>query len=67
MGRLKEVRKEIEQLCKDIERDARRARRHPATGAKVPSAPKVCIQVVSGDLRVRLKLSIQQDYSHKRR
>lgn len=68
MGRLKEVRKEIEQLCEDIERDARRARHHSTTSGKDPSAPKVCIRlVVSGDPRVRLKLSIQQDYGHKRR
>ncbi|WP_395065405.1 hypothetical protein [Paraburkholderia silvatlantica] len=68
MSRLTEVKREIEQLCKDIERDARRARHHRAPGDKVASAPPVHIHlVVSGDLsHVHVKVSLEQDESQKR-
>ena len=63
MGRLNEVRKEIEQLCEEIEQEALRSPRHTATGDGVVPAPPVHIHlVVSGDIsHMRLKISLQKD------
>lgn len=67
MGRLDDVRKEIEQLCEDIERDSLRSRHHPTTDDEVTSAPPVQIQLIlSGDVsRIRLNISLQQDDSQE--
>jgi hypothetical protein len=69
MGRLNEVRKEIEWLCKEIGRDALNSRHHPATGDKVTPAPPIHIHlVVPGSLaRMRIKISLQKGDNHKRR
>lgn len=69
MGRLNEVRKEIEQLCEEIERDALRSRHHPATSDEVTPAPPIHIHlVVPGDISgMRLKISLQQGKNRKHR
>lgn len=69
MGRLNEVREEIEQLVEEIERDARRARHHPSADDQIaPGVPLHIHLVVSGDLsRVHLKISLQEDDEQKRR
>lgn len=69
MGRLKEVRKEIEQLCEEIERDAIRLRQHPATGREVvPPSPVRIHLVLSGKIsRLRLKISLRQDHDNEDR
>lgn len=69
MGRLNEVRKEIEQLCEEMERDALRSRHRPATSDEATPAPPVHIHVVvPGDIfGMRLKISLQVGKNQKRR
>lgn len=69
MGRLNEVRKEIEQLCDEIERDALRSHHRPETSDEVTPAPPVHIHVVvPGNIsRMRIRISLQQGNNQKRR
>lgn len=69
MGRLNEVRKEIEQLCDEIERGALRSRHRPSTSGEVTPPVPVHIHVVvpSNTSRMRLKISLQQGNRQKRR
>ncbi|MFC5428074.1 hypothetical protein ACFPTO_04510 [Paraburkholderia denitrificans] len=69
MGRLHEVRKEIEQLCDEIERDALRSCHRSETSDEVTPAPPVHIHVVvpSNISRMRIRISLQQGNLKKRR
>ncbi|MDR5804894.1 hypothetical protein [Caballeronia sp. LZ001] len=68
MSRLDEVRKEIEQLCEEIEQDALRSRQSPSAGDKATAAPPVCIDVIlSRDVPcVRLNIALQQTEDNER-
>lgn len=69
MGRLNEVRKEIEELCDEIERDALRSRHRPETSDEVTPAPPVHILLVvpSNISRMHIRISLQQGNNQKRR
>ncbi|MBF3851471.1 hypothetical protein ISF79_01375 [Burkholderia pseudomallei] len=64
MGRLEEVREEIEQLCEEIERDALVFRLQPlANSATAPNAYISLHFPVPRDMsrRLRINISIEQD------
>ncbi|CAH2902177.1 MAG: hypothetical protein PCALPYG88_5678 [uncultured Paraburkholderia sp.] len=67
MRRLDEVRKEIEQLCEEIERDAGHPGHHCETADKIASPRSVHIHVVvSGELaHTDIRISLGRDGHHE--
>lgn len=67
MGRLDEVRKEIEDLCQEIERDAAHPGHHFETADGIASPRSVHIHlVVFGDVpRTHVRISLEQTDDHE--
>jgi hypothetical protein len=62
MGRLEDVRLEIEQLCEEIEQDALRSRGRPPPNFATPPNTHVSLQLfVPKDTSHRLRISISMD------
>lgn len=66
MSRLDEVRKEIEQICDEIEQDALHSRHDAAISHGSESVRPVCIHlIVSGEVsHMYLDISFQHDDDH---